>query len=331
LYIMKALGLFSGGLDSALSARMMKEFGLDVHVVYCCQPWQEADLDKIQCIAEGVGAAFHVMNFGQDYFDMLLNPRHGYGKAFNPCIDCHRFMVRKAAGLMREIGAEFVFTGEVVGQRPMSQRKACLPLIEQETGLEGYLLRPLSARLLDPTLPEKNGWVDRRRFLALSGRGRRTQLALAKTYGIKDFLQPAGGCLLTDAHFGKCLKDFLSWDYHDPRESAAVKWGRYFRINDDFIAIVGRDKRENELLISHAYPEDHIIRMAEASGPFALLKGKNPGEEILSAAGGLVQRFSKSRNKKEERIFYESVSDTGRKGHVTAVRVSDQDLKKMER
>jgi len=328
---MKAIGLFSGGLDSALSAKIISLMGIEVTAVYFCQPWQEADLKKIQAVADGVGVHFKVIDLGQDYVDMIMSPEHGYGKGLNPCIDCHRMMICKAAELMKEIGAAFVFTGEVVGQRPMSQRKACLPLVERGTGIEGYVLRPLSAKLLEPTIPEQNGWVDREKLFNISGRGRREQMDLADQLGIREYLPTGGGCLVTDPHFGACLKDFLSWNYRDPKESAVLKWGRYFRLNELFIAIVGRDQRENSLLVQHAHPQDVIVRMAEAQGPVVLLKGTDPDEKIFGLAGGLAQQFSKSRDLPPQRVEHFSVSHEGRPQYIKALKIDEKDMQTMER
>ncbi len=328
---MKAVGLFSGGLDSALSAKIISSMGIEVTAAYFLQPWHEKDPDNIRKIAQGIGVNFHVIELGQDYFDMLLSPEHGYGKGFNPCIDCHRMMIRKAGELMKEVGASFVFTGEVVGQRPMSQRKVCLPLVERGTGIEGYVLRPLSAKLLEPTIPEQKGWIDREKLFNISGRGRREQMDLAEQLGIREYLPTGGGCLVTDPHFGACLKDFLSWNYCDPKESTVLKWGRYFRLNERFIAIVGRDQRENEMLERYAYPEDHLVFMAEAQGPVVLLKGADPDEKIFGLTGGLAQQFSKLRDQPLEKIAYYPVGHEEQKQYVMAVKMSEREFKRMAR
>jgi tRNA U34 2-thiouridine synthase MnmA/TrmU len=328
---MKAVGLFSGGLDSALSAKLISDLGIEVHAAYFRQPWFESDLGKIRNLAEEIGVHFHVIDLKQDYLEMLQQPQHGYGKAFNPCVDCHQFMVRKAGELMKEIGAKFVFTGEVVGQRPMSQRKACLPLVEKDTGLEGYVLRPLSAQLLDPTVPETEGWVDRNKLLAISGRGRREQMDLAKKWGIEGFIPTGGGCLVTQRPFGARMKDFLQWGCRDPQETVVLKWGRYFRLNEKYVAIAGRDKQENDLLERYAHPEDHLLRFIDRQGPLLLLKGKGPGDEIFSLAGGIVQRYSKARAKDPEKVFYQHVTDSKQNGTVVSVKPSGQDLKAWER
>ncbi|MEW5894734.1 MAG: 7-cyano-7-deazaguanine synthase [Candidatus Omnitrophota bacterium] len=328
---MKAIGLFSGGLDSALAAALMKQLGIEVHAVYFRQPWDEADIGRISAVAGKVGVYFHVLDLGQNYLDMLKHPRYGYGKSFNPCIDCHRFMVKTAAEFMRETGARFVFTGEVVGQRPMSQKKQYLPLVEQETGLEGYLLRPLSANLLAPTIVEQKGWVPREKLLSISGRGRQEQIKLSKEFGIDNYIPPGGGCLATEVPFGARLKDFLTWSYCDPRETAVLKWGRYFRLSEGFVALLGRDERENDLLETSACPDDYLLQLMDIPGPLLLLKGKQPDPDILSLAGGIIQYYSKSKQCPSVKICYSKAQRKDQENFVLSKKVTEAELKTMER
>lgn len=328
---MKAVGLMSGGLDSAVAAKLMSNLGIEVNAVYFRQPWLPEDPVQIYALAENVGAHFHIIDLGQDYLDMLVAPQYGYGSAFNPCIDCHRFMVRKAEEFMKEIGASFVFTGEVLAQRPMSQNKQALPLVEKNTGLEGYLLRPLSAKLLEETIPEKKGWVDREKLMAINGRSRRDQERLAKKWNITGYRPVGGGCLITEKLFGARMKDFLSWPYRDPQETAVVRYGRYFRLNEDFIAIVGRDRKDNEALNENAYADDHIVRLYDAPGPELLLKGKNPDEKVLALAGWLVQRHSKFRNDPPMKISYKKASEKEFLKSTMAQKLSEEQIEPMSR
>jgi len=295
--MIKAVGLFSGGLDSVLASELLRRQGIEVHALYFRQPWMETDPQQVRQIAASIRVPFHVIDLGREYLNMLLSPRYGYGKAFNPCTDCHHFMVKCAGDVMRGLGAKFVFTGEVLGQRPMSQRRPCLELVERDSGLEGYLLRPLSAHLLPETIPEREGWVDRTSLLGLSGRSRSPQLALARQWGIDGFFPTGGGCLITEIPFGARLRDFLNWPYRDPGETAVLKWGRYFRLSPETIVMLGRDQRENDLLEAHACPGDFVIRLAgQRPGPLALLKSTaEPDPAVLALAGGLVQRFCKFR------------------------------------
>lgn len=328
---MKAVGLMSGGLDSTLAAKTINDLGIEVHAIFFCQPWIEKDPVKIRKLAQSINVHFHVIDLQQDYLDMLKNPQHGYGKAFNPCIDCHKFMVKKAGEFMREIGASFVFTGEVLGQRPMSQNKQALLLVEKGTGMEGYLLRPLCAKLMDETIPEQKGWVDRSKLLAISGRSRKEQLAMAEKFGIEGFAPTGGGCLITEKIFGAHTKDFLSWSYRNPQETVSLKWGRYFRLNEEYVAIVGRNQKENEMLSVYAHPDDHIVRLDDGAGPELLLKGNNPDEKMLALAGGIVQRYSKLRDEEPQKISYKRAPEEEFGRCVMAEKVSDDQLKTMMR
>lgn len=324
----KAIGLLSGGLDSLLAANLLTQLGIEVHAVYFRQPWDEKDPQRVRAFATQIDMTFHVVDLSQDYLDMLKSPQYGYGKAFNPCIDCHRFMVQKAGELMKETGAQFVFSGEVLAQRPMSQNKQTLPLIEKGTGLEGYLLRPLSAKLLAETIPEKQGWVDREQMLAISGRSRSEQLRLAEEWGIKHFFPTGGGCLITEVPFGNRMKDFLSWPYREPKEVAVLKWGRYFRFNENVVVIVGRDQRENELLERYAHDQDYMIRCENFPGPQALIKSiKIPDEDVLARAAGLVQHFSKFKNKEPQEVVAIKKASSDFHKKIMAQKISDREFK----
>jgi tRNA-specific 2-thiouridylase len=196
---------------------------------------------------------------------------------------------------MNHIGADFLFTGEVLGQRPMSQKRHSMKWIEKESGLEGRLLRPLCAQLLEPTIPEKEGLIDRNKLLNMSGRSRKPQIQLADELTITEYNQPAGGCRLTDPGFSNRMQDTLTHGYRNFRETIALQWGRHFRINDDFKAIVGRDQHENESLVRFAHRDDTIMLFSDEdkAGATLLLKGYGPSEKILSTAAGLIQQFSK--------------------------------------
>lgn len=292
----KAVGLLSGGLDSSLAARIVADLGVEVHGVYFSQPWGCCDKGKAQETATRLGIKFVPLTLDERYLEIIRNPKHGYGSALNPCRDCRIHMFARAGQYMRSIGADFIFTGEVVGQRPMSQLRNSLRLIERETGLEGRLLRPLSAQLLEPTIPEKEGLIDRTKLLALSGRGRKDQIRLAEEFGIKDFPVPAGGCSLTDKQFAVKMKDQLDHGYRSFRETIALKWGRHFRISPAFKIIVGKSEEQNNALVTYAHPEDYIFQLPAQDGPVTILKGDAPGEDMFAMAAGFVQRFSRYRN-----------------------------------
>ncbi|MDR2849274.1 MAG: hypothetical protein LBW77_01845 [Verrucomicrobiota bacterium] len=230
---MKAIGLLSGGLDSTLAVKIIMDMGIEVVAVKYTSPFCQCDSGGC-ChaaeVARQLGVPLKTVPKGDDYLEVVRHPRHGYGTAVNPCIDCRIFMFSKAKALLDELGAAFLFTGEVLGQRPMSQHRRAIDLIERESGLEGKIVRPLSAQHFEPTEAERNGWIDRAKLLDIHGRGRRPQLALASTFGIEGFGCPAGGCLLTDKHFAAKLRDLFA---HQERvvmqDIALLKLGRHFR------------------------------------------------------------------------------------------------------
>ncbi|HRZ40964.1 MAG TPA: tRNA 4-thiouridine(8) synthase ThiI, partial [Candidatus Omnitrophota bacterium] len=255
-------------------------------------------------------------------------PQYGYGGAFNPCIDCHRFMVRRAAEYMKEVGADFVFTGEVVGQRPMSQLKRCLPLIDKDTEIEGRLLRPLSAKLLDETIPEREGMVDRSRLLGLSGRSRKSQFDLAQKYGITGFSPPAGGCLLTEKPFGNRFKDFLDGICRDAKETSALCFGRYFRVDRKCAVIIGRDQEENASLEACAVRGDCIVELINVGAPLALVKGAEISEDVLQISAGISQYFSKAKGAPAEVASCRFIGEE-RRMNTTARKLSERDISAM--
>ena len=247
--IVKAIGVVSGGLDSMLVATLIKNQGVEVHLLNFIMPWQKKSPESTENLAENLSAKLISHQLDDTYMELLKSPKYGYGAAFNPCIDCHMFMFKTAHKHLKELEADFVFTGEVLAQRPMSQMRDKLVLIEKECGLEGKLLRPLSALLLEPTIPEKDGLIDRSKLMNISGKSRKQQIKLAEKLGISDYPQPAGGCLLTDIVFGKRTKDLLNNKYNGYKEMISLQCGRHFRINDQFRAILGRKESENDLLL----------------------------------------------------------------------------------
>ncbi|MBW2000225.1 MAG: hypothetical protein JRJ29_19985, partial [Deltaproteobacteria bacterium] len=209
----KAVGLLSGGLDSTLAARLMLDQGIQVYAInftspFCtCTPKGAGCASVITALRQLGGIPLRRVFLGDEYLEIVRSPKHGHGSGINPCIDCRILKLKKAAAYMKEIGASFIFTGEVLGQRPMSQYRAALHIIDRESGLEGYVLRPLSASHLEPTVPEQKGWVDRKRLLGIKGRSRKIQMTLAAEKGIKDYPCPGGGCLLTDRNFAHRMRD----------------------------------------------------------------------------------------------------------------------------
>jgi tRNA-specific 2-thiouridylase len=245
-----------------------------------------------------------VIDVSHEYMSVVLNPRHGYGAGMNPCVDCRIFMLRKAKEYMEQIGARFVFTGEVLGQRPKSQHRPQLRIIERESGLEGLLLRPLSARLLPPTIPEKEGWVDRAQLLAISGRGRKEQIALADALEIGDYPQPAGGCcFLPDPNFARRLRDFIehySPQAVTPEQMALLAVGRHFRLDHNAKAIVGRDEGENNYL-TQAGADQWRFSTPDFPGPVGLSADALTPENVEKIAG-LVASYCDGKHEARVRV-----------------------------
>jgi len=274
----KALLLLSGGLDSTLAGRILLKMGIEVEAVNFTSPFCRCTPKTFGCsaarqAADRMGIPVRVLVKGEDYLDLVKHPKHGRGSGINPCIDCRIFTFRKAAELMKEMGADFVATGEVLGQRPMSQQRRSLELIERQSGLEGLIVRPLSAQLLEPSLPEQNGLIDRSQLLAIQGRSRQEQFSLAKEYEVFDYPCPAGGCLLTDAEFAARMRELFE---REPActlaDARLLSTGRHFRLPDGMRAVVGRDEKENEILESVARAGDWLLQPEETTGPTVLLR-----------------------------------------------------------
>ena len=279
----KGISLLSGGLDSLLAAKVILEQGIEVLGVTFETPFFSAR--KAQNTAERIGLPLLTLNITDEHMDMLRAPRYGYGKNMNPCIDCHTLMLNKAGKIMEERGADFVFTGEVLGQRPMSQNRQSLYIVAKNSGYGEYILRPLSAKLLPETKPEIMGKVDRERLLDIQGRGRKRQLALAKHYDIQEYTSPAGGCLLTDPLFSKRLKElFHQQADFEIRDVELLKVGRHFRTATFCKMIVGRNSLDNETILRLSDNGDVIIHMAHYPGPTVLVPGGCDDQNILLAA-----------------------------------------------
>jgi tRNA-specific 2-thiouridylase len=270
--MIKAIGLLSGGLDSMLAARIILDQGIQVVGVSFVTPFFGPE--KAMRAAEQLKIPLKILDITQVHWDMLKSPRYGYGKGMNPCIDCHALMVRKAGEWLEEIQADFLFTGEVLGQRPFSQTKPSLRAVEKASGHPDRILRPLSALLLKETQAEQEGLVDRSLLLDISGRSRKRQMALAEGYGLHDYPPPAGGCLLTDPIFSIRLKELFSQSLDPPlREVELLKTGRHFRLDSKIKVIVGRNQKENEFIEKWLNPEDGWARVKDYPGPLAVATG----------------------------------------------------------
>jgi tRNA-specific 2-thiouridylase len=268
----RAISLFSGGLDSIVSVKLIQEQGIDVQGLTFCTPFFEAE--KPRAAARMIGLPLMVLDITDVHLAVVRAPRYGYGKNMNPCIDCHTLMLKIAGEKMAEDGYDFIFTGEVLGQRPMSQSRQMLHVVAKNSGWADYILRPLSAKLLPETLPEKEGKVDRDRLLDISGRGRKRQMEMAERYGITEYSNPAGGCLLTDPMFSRRLKDlFASHPGFTPRDLELLKVGRHIRLNDRHKVIVGRNKGDNLSLEPLIENRDAVLQMKDFPGPLCMLPG----------------------------------------------------------
>ncbi|MGO9018297.1 MAG: hypothetical protein ACLQVJ_08090 [Syntrophobacteraceae bacterium] len=296
---MKAIALLSGGLDSSLAVKLMIDQGIDVIAFHFTSPFCNCTPKKAGCrnqariIAEELGVDIQVMAKGMDYLAIVKNPPHGHGRGMNPCIDCRIYMLRKVREKMASLGASFVVTGEVLGQRPMSQHRNAIELIERESGLKGLILRPLSAHLFPPTLPEQEGIVDREKLLSITGRSRRIQIDMAQTLGIRDYPCPAGGCLLTDPIIASRLRDlFACTPGYDMTDVHLLRMGRHFRVQPDLKVVLGRDEAENGRISCLTKPGFTLFTPANFKGPAALATGipKDPDDRLI---GEMIARYSK--------------------------------------
>lgn len=273
----RALALVSGGLDSALAMKLLLDQGIELVAVHFVNPFddpQAAEGGRAKRNAARMGVPFKLVAKGPDFVSVLREPRHGYGSGVNPCIDCRIYTFSKARELMAELGASFLVSGEVLGQRPMSQMRPQLGMIERQAGLEGLLLRPLSAKLLEPTLPEQDGRVDRERLLDISGRSRARQLALAREYGLRGITSGAGGCLLTDVNYAKRVRDL--YEFRSEIELADYRLlavGRHFRLDPETKLIASRMESECDKLLPFVTPGRTLYVPESFAGPSVLLEG----------------------------------------------------------
>jgi len=298
----KAYLLFSGGLDSVIAAKLLKKLGFDVVGVHVTSPLFEKEVEKVKELADRIGIDLKVVEAGEDYLEMLKNPVYGYGKNLNPCIDCKAYMLRK----LKEVAEEgaLLATGEVLGQRPMSQRKDAFNAIEKLSGLKGQVLRPLSGRLLPPTVYEEEGVIKREELLDLKGRSRKRYPEILKELSLDEgeLPTPAGGCLLTEPSFAKKVKDLMDHNELNWENVKLLKIGRHFRVNGCKL-IVGRNREENRKIRELAKESDYLITVPDIPSPTALLRcKKEPSDEVLKRAGGIVARYSDAKNEREVKV-----------------------------
>ena len=302
--IPKALFLFSGGLDSILGVKLLQEQG--VLVVGLAFVSCFFGVSQAKKSAKEISLPLRVVDISDEHLEIVKKPKYGYGKAMNPCIDCHLLMLKKAKEIMQKENFDFVATGEVLGERPMSQNKKALLLLERESSLSGYLLRPLSAKLLKKTVPEQKGLVEREKFLDIWGRSRKIQIKLAKKFNIREYPSPAGGCLLADLEFGKKLKELFE---KVPRcgkyDIYLLKYGRHFWRRGSKV-VVGRNEKENKAIKKLARAGDILVEMENYTGPTALVRNYGDKEhlsEIIGFAKKLTQYYSTKARARNDVLF----------------------------
>lgn len=323
----KAVALISGGLDSTLAARILLKQGVELVGLYLSAPWGCCDKTKAMKVAATLGIPFMVMKLTQEYIQVIRHPKYGYGSSMNPCVDCRIFMFQKAKTFMDQTGACFLVTGEVLGQRPMSQMRRSLRVIEEDAGLARLVLRPLSAKVLPLTIPEEKGWVDREQLYGITGRSRQAQMELALKFGILDYPNPAGGCMLTDKSFGRRVKDLFDHQEEiDLDDMELLRCGRHFRLDPYTKLIVGRNEQENRTLEEYLVPGRVLLVSEEFPGPSVLLVGP-PNEEAKKVALKMILHYTDPQkrpsdakvlsrvvlpeNGKESKILSESLSLEG--------------------
>ena len=328
---MKAIALLSGGLDSTLAAKIVMEQGIELEAlnfltVFCtCTNRGETCLASQKAV-DALGIPLKVFNVSDEYLNVVKDPKHGYGSNMNPCIDCRIFMLKRAKTYMEEVGASFIVTGEVLGQRPMSQRRDAMRLIEKEAGLEGHILRPLSAKFLPVTIPEKEGWINRENLLGIQGRSRKPQMKLADRYGIRDYPCPAGGCLLTDPQFANRMKDLI---FHNPNFSLndvhLLKIGRHFRFSTGLKLVVGRNEEDNKKIQTFAQEGDILLKTLHIPGPLSLLRGEPNGIEIEKAAS-ITVRYGKGKDLKRAEVLYKKGNEDSYRS-ISVISISDEKIR----
>jgi tRNA U34 2-thiouridine synthase MnmA/TrmU len=327
---MKAIALLSGGLDSTLAAKLVLEQGIELEAlnfltVFCtCTNRGETCLASQKAV-DALGIPLKVFNVSEEYLDVVKHPKHGYGSNMNPCIDCRIFMMKKAKAYLEETGASFIVTGEVLGERPMSQRRDAMRLIEKEAGLDGLVLRPLSAKLLSASIPEKEGWVDREKLLKIQGRSRKPQIQLADHFGIRDYPCPAGGCLLTDPGFAQRMRDlnryhpdFLLNDVH------LLKMGRHFRLSPHLKLVVGRNEEENQKIQTFSQEGDILFKVSRYPGPLSLLRGEAEEGEVEKAAA-ITVRYGKAKDLEKIEVVYEKVNEESHRS-ISVSSIPDEEI-----
>ncbi len=326
-----AIGLLSGGLDSSIACRLIQNQGIEVKAInfytgFCTTDFRRQvnrqkakgkvySNESLQSAAS-LGVEIEYIDISATYIkDVLMTPKHGYGSAINPCLDCRGYMLGRAKKYMEDAGAHFVFTGEVLGQRPMSQYRKALDIVAEESGLGGLLVRPLSAQLLPPTIPEEKGWIDRDKLAAISGRSRKEQYRLAEELGVSVYSQPAGGCCsLADVSYGNKMRDLLDHleDGNVPSldDVILLKVGRHFRPSQTLKVVVGRDEVENKFLERYSGGTRAVLTSIDVVGPVVIAEGQLNDTELQTVAG-ITARYADHEGAETVRIKYEYKENSG--------------------
>jgi len=310
---MKAIALFSGGLDSTLAIKMIIDQGVEVLAVNINTGFGSTNdrYEHMKSMCEQVGAELKIIDIQNEYLqEVLFDPKHGYGKNFNPCIDCHAKMFAVAKRIMEDEGASFLISGEVMGQRPMSQNKEALQTVLNESNCDGLLLRPMSAKMLAPTIAETNGWIDRQKLEGITGRSRDRQLQMVKEIGLEDFESPGGGCLLTDENFSKKMNDFIKYDKFEVKDITLMKYGRHLRLSDSAKLVVGRNKDENLHLQNINNEKFYHVKTIGLPGPHAMLS-INASDDDKALATKIILTYCKTSPDNTYTLSYDGVEVQG--------------------
>ena len=327
----KAVALYSGGLDSTLAVIAMQKQGIEVTAITFLNHFGCDISDKSSCskdpFAASVKFGFQVKlsHLSSKFLDIVKNPKFGHGKNMNPCVDCRILMLKEAKEFMKMIGADFLITGEVLGQRPMSQRRDCFPVMDRESDVKGLVVRPLSGRLLTKTDPEERGLIKRDLMYNFNGRSRKPQIALAEEFGLTEYPAPAGGCLLTEPIYSYKLKDLLDHDKDpDYKDINFLKIGRHFRYSGDCKIVVGRDKDENDLILSLADQDDYIVKVEKIGSPITIILG-NADDEAITVAASLCARYSDAKKMPEVDV---AVTKSDKKHYIKVQPANDEIIAK---
>ncbi|NFT06987.1 MULTISPECIES: DUF814 domain-containing protein [Clostridium] len=306
--MVKALAMISGGLDSILAAKLIKEQGIEV--IGICFKSYFFNEENAKRMTEQIGIKLEVIDFSEEHFDLVRNPKHGWGKNMNPCIDCHSMMMNYSGKLLEKFNADFIITGEVLNQRPMSQNRQALNIVKKESGYSDKILRPLCAQNLNPTQMEIDGLVDREKLLKISGRSRAIQMELAEKWGIKDYPSPAGGCKLTEPNYSIRLRELVNRKPDiTQREIDLLKYGRHFITPNNVKIIVSRTADEGEAFKKLLIKEDLVFLTSKFNGAMVIIPaGNNPTEEDLTLACRFAVRYSKGKDEESVEVKYGNVS-----------------------